>query len=57
MDLEAAQSANTRAWRLTNASMFAFFVFAGALLVTSLVIANTSVPTQASQSYSKVSLP
>jgi len=57
MDLEAAHHANTRAWRLTTASMFACFVFAGALLITSLVIANTALPTQASPASHQVSLP
>lgn len=57
MDLEAAHHANTRAWRLTTASMFACFVFAGALLVTSLVIANSSLPTQASPVSYQAALP
>jgi hypothetical protein len=57
MDLEAAHHANSRAGRLTNAGMLACFVFAGVLLITSLVIADTSLPTQTSASSIHVTLP
>ncbi len=57
MDLEAAQTANFRAWRLTNAGMIACFVFAGAVLIATLAVANSANPSQAAPAISHTTLP
>jgi hypothetical protein len=41
MDLQAANDANTGAWRFTRFGMIACFVLAGLMLVASLTMANS----------------
>ncbi len=49
MDLEAANTADARAWRFTRAGILTCFVLASAMLIASLALANGSVDTPGAQ--------
>lgn len=57
MDLDAANSADARAWRFTRAGMLTCFVLASAMLIASLALANGAVQTPGSETLLQKTLP